>query len=327
MATYSLSNYSNIIKMEEFSYELPPSLVTNINNICTTLNLNQKITQTEYVNVPTEENPFKNLVSVVNSQTKKEKEDKRTSLDKIKLYLNQLSTTNYVDLRVKIMDELHSIENEQNENEQNENENEHNEHEQNIKNKISETIFNLSSSNMFYSAIFAELYSDLIYEFDWLEPYYKQVFASLHEYYVKDMENYNQTGISDSYDIMCDLKKFKDKRKAFTMFLWQLCICKGINNGLIDLPTVTDLLYYLLQWVHEIILNNEDISRKYMVEELVEDIFILYTEIHKHGTYIKKWEYDINPLVIQIASYKTKDYVNLSNKVLFKFKDLKDKKF
>ena len=162
MATYSLSNYSNIIKMEEFSYELPPSLVTNINNICTTLNLNQKITQTEYVNVPTEENPFKNLVSVVNSQSKKEKEDKRTSLDKIKLYLNQLSNTNYVDLRVKIMDELHSVEaveNEQNENEQNENEH-------NIKNKISETIFNLSSSNMFYSAIFAELYSDLIYEFD-----------------------------------------------------------------------------------------------------------------------------------------------------------------
>ena len=323
MATYSLSNYSNIIKMEEFSYELPPSLVTNINNICTTLNLNQKITQTEYVNVPTEENPFKNLVSVVNSQSKKEKEDKRTSLDKIKLYLNQLSNTNYVDLRVKIMDELHSVEaveNEQNENEQNENE-------QNIKNKISETIFNLSSSNMFYSAIFAELYSDLIYEFDWLEPYYKQVFTSLHDYYVKDMKNYNQTGVSDSYDTMCDLKKLKDKRKAFTMFLWQLCICKGINNGLIDLPTVTDLLYYLLQWVHEIILNNEDISRKYMVEELVEDIFILYTEIHKHGTFLEKWDIDIAPLVIQMASYKTKDYVNLSNKVLFKFKDLKDKKF
>jgi hypothetical protein len=223
-------------------------------------------------------------------------------IDQIRLLLNKLTDKSYLDIREKILDKLNIICQE--------------ELSEDIIGKLGKAIYDISSSNKFYSKIYADLYAELVTKYNWLRSVFE-------EKYGKIMEQYRDIQYVDpevDYDGFCNMNKINENRKAVTTFLVNLAINKFIPaNG------VLDILVQLLQMVKEMITQTE---RKNEVDELTENIAILFNkELIVSSEDENKYDIDGNTITDMISIFakcKAKDYPSLSNKAIFKYMDLVD---
>ena len=220
-------------------------------------------------------------------------------IDKIRLYFNKLTDKTFLDMREKIVlqIELMCVEYTTEE----------------YKNVIADVIYELASSNKFYSRIFTDLYSELALTYDWI----KLVF---HTHYTNIMSQYNNIEYFDSdkdYNKFCDMNKANDKRKSTTLFLVNLA-----NNGFITKIGVFNILKHLLQTV---LIMITQLDKKNEVDELTENIAILFSKEIIDGFVNEEHCIDGNTVIsviTKLAKCKVKDYPSLSNKAIFKCMDL-----
>jgi hypothetical protein len=217
----------------------------------------------------------------------------------IQSFINKLTDKNYADMRTKIVDTIHKT---------------IHEHPEADVSSIGANIFNIASSNRYYSKIYADLYTDLSRTFDFIQARFQenlQQFTSLFDHieYVDPNEN---------YDRFCEINKVNEKRKSLATFYVNL-----MNNGVVSKEEITTITRNLLAKIYEFITVD---NKKNEVEELTETVAILYKrELYEdqdaedgiHGL-------TINEVVEFIASSKVKDFKSLTNKALFKFMDLVD---
>jgi hypothetical protein len=225
-----------------------------------------------------------------------------TQIDNIRVNLNKMSDKNYMDMRNKIIDIIDSLIVE------------------NIKDedmiRVSSIIFDIASTNRFYSKMYADLYSDLSTKYDVLKDTFENNFK-------KFVDLFNIIEYVDpkvNYDKFCEINKANEKRKALASFYLNLMI-----NGIINKTQIMVITRNLLEQIYRYI-SVED--KKNEVDELIETIAILYKkdiyDDDEGDDYEQIDGLTINEVIEKIAKSKVKDYKSLTNKALFKFMDLID---
>ena len=325
--TYNLEKINEIL-YQGFEYKLPDETLAIISQ------LSSEVGSPDYIKTPVfqkRENPMKVEPSVyvkessgygnkkrrgkaneiVNDedwdnlrtfQTTKieEKSDIDAQIDNIRVNLNKMSDKNYIDMRNKIIDIIDNlivgnITDEE-------------------MGRVSAIIFDIASTNRFYSKMYADLYSDLSSKYDTMRNTFENNFK-------KFVDLFNVIEYVDpkvNYDKFCEINKANEKRKSLASFYLNL-----MNNGIIDKNQIMLITRNLLEQIYRYISLDD---KKNEVDELTETVAILYKkdiyEDDDGDDYDQIEGYTINEIIEKIANSKVKDYKSLTNKSLFKFMDL-----
>jgi len=236
----------------------------------------------------------------IKTTTKVEEKDAfSTQLDSIRVYLNKITDKNYIDMRNKIIELIDKliIENISAEN----------------LSILSYILFDIASTNRYYSKIYADLYSDLSKKYEVI----KTTFEKNLEKFTDLFNNIEYVDPDINYNRFCEINKINEKRKALASFYFNLMI-----NNIISKTQIKDIIKNLLSQIFTFILQDD---KKSEVDELTETVIILYKKELYDTDYSKEIEgYTINEIVHKIANSKVKDYKSLTQKSLFKFMDLID---
>jgi hypothetical protein len=221
-------------------------------------------------------------------------------IDLIRSNLNKMSDKNYQDLKNKIIDVIDTL------------------IENDVTNEnlllVSSSIFEIASTNRFYSKLYADLYCDLINKYDFMKEVFEKSFYSF-------MDVFTQIEYVDpdkDYDRFCRINKDNEKRKSLSAFFVNLTV-----NGLITKEELLKVVCDLINNVFEfIVLEN----KKNEVDEITENIALLCV----NKSILENKEYKvfdgltIEETISKLANSKTKKYPSLSNKSIFKYMDMID---
>jgi hypothetical protein len=320
---YSLKDFTNI-SFDGFNYSLPEETIQIISS------LSLKVGSPSYIKTPvfrkrentttsfsfdSSINPRKKKTSknmeVINDEdwealrsfqtTKIEKKNGLESqVDNIRSYLNKMTDKNYVEMKNKIFDLLAEMDN------------------NNISgeiNSISFIIFDIASTNRFYSKIYADFYSELIQKYESMRNVFQDSFDNF-------LDLFHDIEYVDSlvdYDKFCKINKDNEKRKSLSTFFINLMI-----NKIISKEKIIDIIHDLLKQVYQFIYVE---NKKNEVDELTENIVLLLRKDLFSATDYQTTVIDgknILQLVVFFANSKVKDYKSLTNKSVFKYMDMID---
>ena len=323
---YTLDNINEIL-FNGFDYKLPQETLEIISNLAL------QVGSPDYVKTPVfqkRENPMKvepvpshkdsfkknkrgKAIEVVNDEdwetirtfhtTKmEEKEGISAQIDSIRVHLNKMTDKNYIDMRNKIIEIIDKLVQE------------------NISTddmaQFSSTIFDIASTNRFYSKIYADLYSDLSTKYEIM----KTTFEMNLDKFTDLFNTIEYVDPNVNYDKFCEINKVNEKRKSLASFYLNL-----MSNGIISEKQIMRITRNLLAQIYTFISVDD---KKNEVDELTETVAILYKKelyADDDGDDYEQIEgYNINEIVERIAKSKVKDYKSLTNKTLFKFMDLID---
>lgn len=229
-----------------------------------------------------------------------------SDIDQIRLHLNKLTDKTFLEMREKLKTIIDKIIN-------------YPDFNQEISNKISTTIYDISSSNKFYSKIYADLYAELLNNYEWLRTLFDNKIST----YMDNFKNIQYFDPDKNYDKFCEMNKQNEQRRAHSQFMVNLAL-----NGCIPKLTIIQYLKNLIELVVDMINQND---KKNEVDELTENIAILYNkdiieEVEDDDNYeLDKFLINgktITENIIILAKAKSKDYKSLSNKATFKYMDL-----
>ena len=223
-------------------------------------------------------------------------------IDIIRSYLNKLSEKNYVDIKTKIIDNIDEMVRENTTNED--------------MICLCSTIFEIASTNRFYSNMYADLYCELIHKYEIM----KVAFEDSLNKFIELFNHIEYVESSVDYDKFCKINKDNEKRKALGSFFINLMI-----NGIISKDKIIYITWILLSQIYKFISEE---NKKNEVDELTENIAILYVkDLYQYddGDKYKKIEgFTISEIIEKLANSKVKDYKSITNKTIFKFMDMID---
>lgn len=223
-------------------------------------------------------------------------------IDAVRALLNKLSDKNYLDMSNKIFDLIDKLVEEKITMENME--------------RLSSAIFEIASTNRFYSKLYADLYSELSSKYETM----KSTFENKLTEFTSLFTTIEYVDPKVDYDKFCEINKTNEKRKSLATFYLNL-----MHNGIIPQATIMLITRNLLAQVYVFISEEE---KKNEVDELTETIAILYKkelyEDDEGDDYQLIEGSTITEVVEKIANSKVKDYKSLTNKTLFKFMDLID---
>jgi len=318
---YTLDNINSIL-FNGFEYHLPEETIENISNLAL------QVGSPDYVKTPVfkkRENITKieqncglkkgkrlkatevfnseewNTLKTFNPTKTEAKNGVDIQIDNIRTHLNKLTDKNYIDIRNKIIEIINNLIDE------------------NITYddmaRFSSTIFDIASTNRFYSKIYADLYSDISTTYE----SFKLTFEHNFNKFTGLFNNIECADPAINYDKFCEINKINEKRKALASFYLNL-MC----NGIIAKKQILSIIVNMLSQINSFISQD---NKKNEVDELSEIISLLYKkELYNdedmNGLLIEGCT--ISEIVEKIANSKVKDYKSLTTKTLFKFMDLID---
>ena len=220
-------------------------------------------------------------------------------IDNIRSYLNKITDKNFADFCSKIMELIDGVITRTSED---------------IK-QVSLAIFDIASTNRFYSKIYADLYTEIINKYDVMKGSFEESLSNFSELF--NVIEYVDPKVD--YDRFCKINKDNEKRKALGVFFINLSI-----NGVIPLVTVQNITRTLLSQIYKYISEE---NKKNEVDELTENVALFYKKEFYDDDNVK-YEliegYTITEIIERIAISKVKDYKSLTNKTIFKFMDMID---
>jgi hypothetical protein len=186
--------------------------------------------------------------------------------------------------------------------------------------KLGSMVYEMCSTNKFYSKIFADLFAELATKYSWLNDIFKENYAMSNI-----MNQYTDIEYVDSekdYNGFCEMNKKNERRRAITTFYLNLAL-----NGFIPKEEFVKFLKNILLSIMNMI-NTPD--KKNEVDELTEIVGILFNKdiIDEEEDDARDpeeyyvYEQSILETVNSLAQKKAKDYPSLSNKAIFKYMDL-----
>jgi hypothetical protein len=181
--------------------------------------------------------------------------------------------------------------------------------------KIGTTIFEIASNNKFYSKIYADLYTEIMGQFEIMKDIFEK---SISEF----LELFNDIQYVDpkvDYNLFCKINVDNERRQSLSLFFVNLMI-----NGVIKRSRILNIIKNLLTQVKTFISKE---NKKNEVDELTENISILYKKELFEEDDFNDEELDINGVKLNdyievLANSKVKNYLSFTNKSLFKFMDM-----
>lgn len=328
---YNLKQITDI-SYTGFHFEIPEDTYEIINYLCNqvgTSGINTNIF-TKATNVASVSENTNDFISSSNIRNKKKRGNKameisseewetirtfqttkieqKTGIDgdinEIRLYLNKLTDKTYLDMREKIIDKINTVCAISNEPED--------------ANKLGSMLYEMCSTNKFYSKIFADVFAELASMYVWLNDVFNKNYANI-------MDQYNNIQYVDSdkdYDGFCEMNKKNERRRAITTFYTNLAL-----NGFVKKEGIVKMLKDILTSIMSMI-NTPD--KKNEVDELTEIVAILFNkdmidDVDEDADEPEDYyvlDQSILDTISSLASKKAKDYPSLSNKAIFKYMDL-----
>lgn len=176
--------------------------------------------------------------------------------------------------------------------------------------KIANTIFDIASTNKFFSEIYANLYKLLLTEFP-------EIFTSILDEFINGFTNIIKTihyvDQHTNYDEFCKYNKENDKRKAISVFITNL-----VKTEVITMDAAICIIKDI-QDIMEKMMNEEGKTNE--VEEITENIYLLLTNNSK----ILESAVELKPNIIKIAGLKAKELPSISSRAIFKYMGLLEK--
>ena len=178
------------------------------------------------------------------------------------------------------------------------------------KNKVGAVIFDIASSNKFYSKIYAKLFSAINSKFDFMV----NVFDLTRKSYMEKLTNIETVDPNKDYEKFCKINKDNENRKALSSFFANL-----MKEGVIDIDIIISIANGLLDKV----LDKIKTDSTEIVDQLSENISIIIQESYEHiGNNDSDAAENIRNRVDHISKLKSKDYSGLTNKTIFQFMDI-----
>ena len=213
---------------------------------------------------------------------------KQTEIAQIIKLLNKMSEQNYDKLKVEMFELVKSIESIED------------------IHKITNTIFNIASTNVFYSKIFSKLYTDLI-------PLNKEfffVFQTHYDNYLTELNKIEYISSTTDYDKFCDYNKEIDKMDSMLSFFINL-----MKNNICSVDNIANLCISLQKKLNTGIEIKEQQEHN---EKLLNAIYIIVKESIDYLIFNTQMEV-INNNIEYITNHP-----KISPKIRFKCMDIKD---
>ena len=180
------------------------------------------------------------------------------------------------------------------------------------KNRVGEVIFDIASSNKFYSKLYAKLFAHINKEFDFMDG----VFNLTKKNYMSKLTNIETVDAKKDYEKFCQNNKENENRKALSSFFVNL-----MKEGVIDTNIVFEIANSLMDKLHE----NLDNEATDIIDQLSENISIIVCESWDHFTDNDDFEDDCSCLkdrIEYVSLLKSRDHSGISNKTVFQFMDI-----
>ena len=269
--------------------KLPEETVRLIEELANTVGANT-YSKTPVFQKQKRDNKRKDFVDTSNfKKTDFNKEGVDKNINELRSLLNKLTNTNYEKIKPKLEEHIEFIINSSDQEE--------------IK-KIGNFIFETASSNKFYSEVYAILYSEIITKHSIL----KDVLNDSIDTYLVLFENIELVDSNVDYDKFCKNNVLNDKRKSISLFITNL-----MKQNVLDVGVVTNMIYKLDTLMET---NVDKADNKKIVEEIVENVFIIVTNMGSCEANIKE------KISGNLTKYNGK--MGFSNKSKFKYMDIID---
>ena len=165
---------------------------------------------------------------------------------------------------------------------------------------ISDFIYEISSSNLFYAKVYAKLFNELILKFPFMIRPLRDSIAKSSNNLFPDFEYVN---LEVDYDKFCDFNKSNEKRKAMVSFYIHLVKLRVIG--------ITPIINMLTSIQTRMVVLISDQSNAKLVDEMAEISFILITNLY---TYIKNNNFSIHDdVLVDRSPYKSTEIHEQSN--------------
>ena len=182
---------------------------------------------------------------------------------------------------------------------------------------VAQSIFDIASSNKFYSELYAALYKDLIGKFSLFGVFIINLIGE----YFESMNAIKNIDSNEDYNLYCENNKMNDKRKATSMFIVNL-MKKGV------LPKI-DVLNLIVRMQEKVIAMVDIDDKTYEIDEITENLFILLTLVADDTDTVDGDFGDIFHRISEntenFSKYKTKEHKSISSRAIFKYMDMLDK--
>lgn len=217
-------------------------------------------------------------------------------INDIRISLNKISTKNYESQKETILSFIIKMFNEETLEEA----------EKHLQ-PIAQFIFDIASSNKFYSELYADLYQSLTIKYS--------VFETILHDFVSTYKTLIQKNVyvdpSVNYDAFCDYTKKNENRRATTSFLVML-----MNRDVITTKIIVEIVIHfqelLIQYIDEENRTNE-------VDELTEILFLFITLGKSKLCECPEYNNYIYPNLVKASQLKAKNHKSLSSRTVFKF--------
>jgi hypothetical protein len=351
MTSYSLEDYSNII-FNGFDYKLQLEVTDIIKKMAIDLGINTSVNY--QVDSSSRDSRSRkpgdqpNRVGIRGKGKegdeswermrafKSTKIEKKEGIDKIindiRACLNKLSESNYEAQRDVLFQHIALIL---------ESEAESTSSEQDML-KIATSVFDIASTNKFYSEIYAILYKELTCRF----PVFKDIIIRFISQYLENIGKIQFVDSNVNYDLYCENNKNNDKRKAMSSFL--------VNLMKLELMQMDEILNIILMLQETVLSYVDQENKSCEVEEITENIYIfiltLITNINKGGdkkkdtkkfsevleTLLTNVNYDVKDLIgldkwaaimeniTKCSQFKSKEHLSISSRTVFRYMDILD---
>lgn len=180
--------------------------------------------------------------------------------------------------------------------------------------QVAHFIFDISSSNKFFSELYANLYKDLIER-------YREVFIdTLNEFianFKDSIQNFSYCDPETDYDKYCAFVKESDRKKATTTFIIML-----LNRGVVSSNVIIEITDFFQKMIQKYMDEENRINE---VNELGEILYILVSLGNEKLQWeeSKEWNFIIHN-ICKFTTLKIKEHKSISSRFIFKMKDLYD---
>lgn len=238
---------------------------------------------------------WSNIRNFEKTKVKKNEEGIQKELNKIRIQLNKLTDQTLTDIKMELFDILDLIINDVDENDLI---------------IVSNMIFDVGSSNGFYSKQYALLYKYLMEKYSIMENVFKKHFEEI----VKTLSTIEIADPDKDYEEFCSINAKNDKNKSLIKFMMHM-----YNEEIISFGNIYEFIHTIMTLFNENVLyENTSYICEHITELLYDVITISGKKLMNHPNGFKS----IQKFIETWAERKTKDFASLTNKSKFKLMDI-----
>jgi len=258
MVQYTIADFNNI-KNNGFEYQLNSEIISTLRELHRHFKSNVEVIKP--LNFKKTKLDFNKPTAILSE------ENKVNPFTAIKLLLNKVSQKNYLDCVDKLNVMIQPF------------------REEGEFRQVAELVFEVASTNRFYTSIYADIYSHLMTSSNshttptTSSPFYRH-YENVYGTFLEMFENMVYVDPNTDYDQFCLMNTANEKRKAMTTFLG--CLMK---NGTAPREHIENILRSLLEKTERLIAEPNRVNE---VDELVENINCIYSPSHHYDLFHPK---------------------------------------